>query len=117
MCKGMSWDFSVPWLLWPCPGGLFSQAVGVEALRFGLDQFLFPFIACPVPKEGIAEASASHALTEDQCATCVGVSSSTQAQPKITSLLLSYSSQIYCKVVAWSVWSWRWSIYYAGAGA
>lgn len=49
--------FLAPWLLQPCQGPDLLTNVGVEILKFGLDQAPFPLNACPASEEVITEAS------------------------------------------------------------
>lgn len=63
------------------------------------NQVLLPLSTWPAPKEVIAGASKALAVTEDLCATCVGSHGSAQKQPKVPSIPLLCSSQIYCKTV------------------
>jgi len=66
----------------PGEGRVCSTVVGVAALSAGFGQAPLPSSACHVPKEGTAEGSEAHAITEDQCKP---VQMST-VLPKLTSL-------------------------------
>ena len=87
--QGVRWDFlSVHGCRRLVRGEVWSPVVRVETLIFRLNQAPFPLSACPDLKEVIAKASEAHAFTEDRCAACVGLRSSTWMQPKVTSLPL-----------------------------
>ena len=83
----------------PIVGKVFSPFVELEALRVRFDQAPLSLSACRVPREVIAEGCEVSVVTENLFATCIGVHSSTQMQPKVMSLFLLCLYQTYCKVV------------------
>ena len=69
-------------------GRVCSPVVGVEALRFGFNQSPLPLSMCLFPKEGIAETSEAHVVTELLRTVYVDIHHSSQKWPKVASLSL-----------------------------
>lgn len=77
----------------PIRDGIFSPAIGVEALRVGFDEVPLPLDVCSAPKEVIAEASKACGITVNLCVASASVAHFSQKQPKVESLSLWCSSQ------------------------
>ena len=71
-------------------GWVCSPVVGVETLRFRLNKTQLPLGVCSVPKDVSTEASEAHVGTVNICATCAGVCSFAQKQPKVVFLPLVF---------------------------
>lgn len=80
----------------PVRGGVCSPVVEVKALRIRFSQAPLPLRACPTPKEVTTDASEACVVIVNLCATCAGVCSSAQKQPKAVSLSPLSSSQSQC---------------------
>lgn len=88
-------------------GGIYSQAAGVEALRVNLELDLLLLSVCVfssphtrifAPKEGRAEATGAHVLTESHVLPVLRVHGSTQMWPMVVFLPWSWllSAALWC---------------------